>query len=203
MQKNASLYRILSFLLSLILLCSLTLPAVHAEEESRDAVPAEEAAFASDETVRVSIVLKKPGAVEAGAVSETRSLHNPVKAYRDALRSEQNALVSRINALTGTPIEVKWQLTLAANIISANVRYGDLDSIRALPEVEQVFLETRYDPQTDEETPAEPNTALSSSYMVGASEAWAEGYTGAGSRVAIIDTGLDLSHQSVDAEAFQ
>ena len=38
--------------------------------------------------------------------------------------------------------------------------------------------------------------------MIGSYNAWADGYTGAGSRVAIIDTGLDIDHPSFDERAF-
>ena len=40
-----------------------------------------------------------------------------------------------------------------------------------------------------------------SSAQIGANAAWAEGYTGAGSRVAIIDTGIDDEHISFDGDA--
>lgn len=38
--------------------------------------------------------------------------------------------------------------------------------------------------------------------MIGSDTAWLEGYTGAGSRIAVIDTGTDTDHQSFQAEAF-
>ena len=38
--------------------------------------------------------------------------------------------------------------------------------------------------------------------MTGADTAWNSGYTGAGSRIAVIDTGLDVDHQSLNAGAF-
>ena len=42
-----------------------------------------------------------------------------------------------------------------------------------------------------------------SSAMIGSGPAWAEGYTGAGSRIAIIDTGLDTDHQSFDVRGYE
>lgn len=38
--------------------------------------------------------------------------------------------------------------------------------------------------------------------MTGACQAWLEGYTGAGRRIAVIDTGLDTDHQSFSPSAF-
>ena len=39
--------------------------------------------------------------------------------------------------------------------------------------------------------------------MIGATQTWASGYTGAGTKVAIIDTGTDQDHQSFSAEALE
>ena len=38
--------------------------------------------------------------------------------------------------------------------------------------------------------------------MIGSNAAWAAGYTGAGSRIAVIDTGTDTDHQSFSAAGF-
>ena len=47
----------------------------------------------------------------------------------------------------------------------------------------------------------DPNMATSSS-MIGSNVAWADGYTGAGSKVAIIDTGADTDHPSLNGAAY-
>lgn len=57
--------------------------------------------------------------------------------------------------------------------------------------VADVYLEERY----ELDATVQPDTATAGE-MVGSYSAWADGYTGAGSRIAIIDTGLDLSHPS-------
>ena len=64
-----------------------------------------------------------------------------------------------------------------------------------------MVLETKYEPCETEEGAAQPNNGASTA-MTGASTVWASGYTGAGSRVAIIDTGLDTDHQAVDNGAY-
>lgn len=101
----------------------------------------------------------------------------------------------------GQELDVAWNLTLAGNIISANVRYGDLEKIAATRGVSEVVLETQYAPCETEEETAQPNNGTST-VMTGASTVWSSGYTGAGSRVAIIDTGLDTDHEAVDNGAY-
>ncbi len=59
----------------------------------------------------------------------------------------QGKVTSSIERLTGRELDVVWNLTLAANAISANVEYGQIAGLSRLPEVEQVVLETRYEPQ--------------------------------------------------------
>ncbi len=67
---------------------------------------------------------------------------------------------------------------------------------------EQVILETQYAPAVvDVDLPDDPNMSTSSS-MIGSNAAWAAGYTGAGSRIAVIDTGTDTDHQSFSAAGF-
>ena len=150
-----------------------------------------------DETVRVSIVLERPSTIDAGYDVSSIITNQSAQSYRRSLKSDQDAVTAAIEKKLKKPLDVKWNLTLAANIVSANVRYGDIDEIKQIDGVRNVVLENRYEPQTDD-----TNTANTSTGMVGATAAWADGYTGAGSRIAIIDTGIDTTHQSFNADAF-
>ena len=123
---------------------------------------------------------------------------------RASLETRQEAMAQAISAqaLGGKQLDVVWNLTLAANLISANVEYGEIAAIRQVPGVEQVILETQYAPAVvDVDLPDDPNMSTSSS-MIGSNAAWAAGYTGAGSRIAVIDTGTDTDHQSFSAAGF-
>ena len=171
-----------------------------------DADDAEGAAlYADTDIVRVSIVLKKASTLEAGYAFRSIGSNTQATRYRVGLEREQTAVADRISrqVLNGQKLDVVWNLTLAANVISANVAYGDVEKIKDVSGVEQVVLETRYLPAVlDTQETADPMMATSGS-MIGTSAVWAQGYTGAGSRVAVIDTGLDLAHQSFDAAAFE
>ena len=103
----------------------------------------------------------------------------------------------------GTELDVVWNLTLAANIISANVQYGQIEDIKAVSGVRDVVLEALYEPcEVDEGEEYEPNMSTSPE-QIGSPAAYAAGYTGAGTRIAIVDTGLDLDHISFSAAGFQ
>ena len=157
------------------------------------AIEEAEPEYAEDEIVRVSIVLDGQSALGAG--------YSPAsaKSYRASLKAEQDAVANRISdqVLGGAQLDVVWNLTLAANIISAYVEYGQIEEIKSVIGVKDVVIETQYFPTEDEvnngNATVQTNTA----------QAWDLGYTGAGSLVAIVDTGLDVDHLSFDAGAFE
>ena len=154
--------------------------------------------YADTDVVRVSIVLEQESTLEAGFSTMDIAENASAMSYRENLQNEQAKLTDSIEKAIGEKLDVAWNLTLAANIISANVEYGQIAKIEALSGVQEVVLETKYEPQTADA--AEPNMAVSTQ-MTGTNLAWQSGYTGAGMRVAIIDTGLDWDHQSMDPDA--
>ena len=225
--KNTSLFRrILSVVLVVAMVLSVMVPMASAEsakkvtsqskeldltpidpgtlESQKQGVPAdasnENQAHKANDVVRVSIVLEKASTLEAGYKAESYTKNAAARAYRESLRQDQKAMTVKIEEVVGK-LEVKWNLTLAANIISANVRFGDIEAIKAIDGVKDVFLENRYEPQVDEKAD-EPNNG-SASYMIGSNITWANGYTGAGSKVAVIDTGADTLHQSFSGEGLE
>ena len=155
--------------------------------------------YAATDYVRVSIILEKPSTIQAGFGIDNIAKNNSAMSYRAGLKSGQEAMIKKIDSVISGELNVKWKLTLAANIISAEVMYGEIDAIRAIDGVADVKIEKRYELDTVE-TGAEPMMATSSA-QIGSNVAWAEGYTGAGSRVAVIDTGVDKDHISFDGDA--
>ena len=156
-----------------------------------------------DGTVRVSIVLEGESTLEAG-FSTTELASNPqAVSYRNNLRAEQDKVAARISGkvLGGEKLDVVWNLTIAGNIISANVPFDKIDAISKTLGVKKVVIETKYEAPVAEESD-EPQIAVSAT-MIGTELVWAEGYTGAGSKIAIIDTGIDYTHELFDPEAFE
>ncbi len=154
-----------------------------------------------DQTVRVTIFLKAPSALQAGYTTEKLATNSGAAAYRDALEGQQNDLAARIATALGHSFTVKWHLTLLANAISANVKVKEIPIIEKLDGVAGVVQSEYYEAPVVEESD-DPQTAMTSSGMTGAVQVWSDGYTGAGMKIAIIDTGLDTSHQSFDSDAF-
>ncbi len=219
MRKGNSAYRILSLLLAIAMLLCIPAPAqaqaggirLKQVDNSRISAspllqPAEEISqepdYDKDELVRVSIALDEAATLDAGFSTQSVAVNRQAMAYREALQQRQEAVTASMEQAIGSPVDVVWNLTLAANIISANVPYGQLETIRQIPGVAAVELETRFDPCVVSQEEADPNMATSSS-QIGSAVAYAAGYTGAGTRIAVIDTGLDLDHQSFSASGLQ
>ena len=218
MKKHTS--RILALLLAVVLCLGLVAPVGAADKSTQDlkfeqidetvsskfsqsqlnAADEETADYATDDIVRVSIVLENASTIEKFGSAK---LSSSAVAYRNSLKSEQQSITQRINAKLDGSLDVVWNLTLAANIISANVRYDQIGKIESVRGVESVLIENRYEPMVvDQAETNDPNMATSSA-QIGSGTAWAAGYTGAGSKVAIIDTGLDTEQQSFSAAGYE
>lgn len=163
----------------------------------------EEPQYADTDVVRVSIVLEQPSTLEQGYSTMGIANNTDAMAYRNSLKEAQAHVTAGIEAAISKELDVAWNLTLAANIISANVAYGEIETIKAVDGVQDVVLEAQYEPcVVEREEVSTPNTATSS-HMIGSAAAYAAGYTGTGSRVAVIDTGLDMDHQSFSAGGYE
>ncbi len=99
--------------------------------------------------------------------------------YRAALQRKQDSVVRKISStiLGREDLDVVWNLTLVANLISANVEYGKIEQIKQIPGVADVVLEQQYEPAASENT-VQPNMEISTG-MTGTTTAWSTGYTGA------------------------
>ena len=158
----------------------------------------------TNETVRVSIVLEQPSTVQAGYATMGIASNTEAMDYRARLQRTQEQMEKTISArvLGGKPLDVVWNMTLVGNIISAWVPYGKIEAIRTLPGIKTVAEETRYEPCVAERNEGVAPNAYSSGAMIGSGVLWNSGYTGAGSRIAIVDTGTDTDHQSFDNGAY-
>ncbi len=159
--------------------------------------------YAATDLVRVSIVLEGASTIEAGYSTMGIAGNADAMAYNADLKKVQARMEKTISAaaLGGKALDVVWNMTLVGNIISAWVPYGSLDAIRAIPGVKAVEQEAQYEPCVAEQETVDP-TVYTSSAMIGSGQLWNSGITGAGTKIAVIDTGTDATHQSFDNDAF-
>ena len=225
---NSSWRRILSLLLTLALVLGLTTPVFAASSSNSSKLKAawekvenaasmkqqllsknkveelkSEPLYKDSDRVRVSIILSRKATLDMGYEASSIAKNANAKSYREGLKTDQKTIAQRISsqALGGKSLDVVWNLTLAANIISANVLYGQIEAIKGVDGVRDVVVENRYEPALASREELDPDMSVASG-MTGGNQAWLSGYTGAGTAVAIVDTGLDLEHKSFDPKAF-
>ena len=158
--------------------------------------------YADGDTVRVSIVMKQKPTIALYSAEDIADNAGAMR-YRSGLENGQNTVIRQISQKLGEELNVVWQLTLAANIVSANVQYGQIDQIKAVAGVEDVVVERQYKPMVMDTKPAADPKMATASTMIGTAAVYSAGYYGAGSKIAVIDTGIDDDHQSFDAGAFE
>ena len=162
----------------------------------------DEEEYAATDVVRVSIVLNKASTIDAGYSTMNIAGNQAAMNYREGLKKDQTNMVYQIERTIKSDLDVVWNLTLAANLISAYVQYGQIEAIEKLPGVKYVVLENQYVPYQTETSEVAPNMATSGA-QIGTTPVWEACYTGAGMRIAVIDTGIDTNHQSMNAVAFE
>ena len=147
--------------------------------------------YAADEVVPAFIILEdKP-------LAETSVSIQAVPATKEAaMLAVQNKLINTISKkVLGEKLDVRYQFTYLSNAISANVPFGKLSEIAKLDGVKTVYLMPVYNKCVVNDV----NTATAGE-MIGVPSVWTDlGYTGAGMKIAIVDTGLDLDHPSFAA----
>ena len=110
---------------------------------------------------------------------------------RAVMLRQQTAVQKKISSqvLDGEPVEVLHTYTAAANGFAIKVAYGKLDEIRALPGVASAYPAPEFKVAPDMESATTELGGLENS----------SGYQGEGMVIAILDTGLEISHQSFAA----
>ena len=149
MRKNHVLTRLLSVFLVLCIVAAWVLPAsaraagIKFTQVSNDRVSAnlfgkdaanvkdDQSEYAPNDIVRVSIFLKKAGVIDAGYSVNGLAQNDAAMAYRAKLAKDQTSVVSKIEKATKEKLDVVWNLTLATNLISANVKFGQIEAIEA------------------------------------------------------------------------
>jgi subtilisin family serine protease len=125
------------------------------------------------------------------------------RAYLDTLQSQQNAVVSQASALGAKTVtrltkaidavvsqasalgaKTVTRLTKAIDAVVVSVDRSKLDNIESLPNVDTVRVIRNYTYDLGDTVP-----------YIGAAELQAAGKDGTGVRVAVLDTGVDYTHQ--------
>lgn len=155
-------------------------------------------AYAPDERVRIVIELEDAPLLDSHKVSQYASVtdfldSNAAQSTEHKLERARKAVKSQL-ATKLDDVEVRYEYTTVFNGLSVEADYADLETIQDLPGVKDAYVSQVY--QLIE--PVNETKLADSVPAIGGDISQKTGYTGKGMVVAILDTGLDTSH-----EAFQ
>lgn len=155
-------------------------------------------AYAPDERVRIVIELEDAPLLDSHKVSQYASVtdfldSNAAQSTERKLERARKAVKSQL-ATKLDDVEVRYEYTTVFNGLSVEADYADLETIQDLPGVKDAYVSQVY--QLIE--PVNETKLADSVPAIGGDIVKNTGYTGKGMVVAILDTGLDTSH-----EAFQ
>ncbi len=155
-------------------------------------------AYAPDERVRIVIELEDAPLLDSHKVSQYASVtdflgSSAAQSTERKLERARKAVKSQL-ATKLDDVEVRYEYTTVFNGLSVEADYADLETIQDLPGVKDAYVSQVY--QLIE--PVNETKLADSVPAIGGDIVKNTGYTGKGMVVAILDTGLDTSH-----EAFQ
>ena len=155
-------------------------------------------AYAPDERVRIVIELEDAPLLDSHKVSQYASVTDfldskAAQSTERKLERARKAVKSQL-ATKLDDVEVRYEYTTVFNGLSVEADYADLETIQDLPGVKDAYVSQVY--QLIE--PVNETKLADSVPAIGGDISQKTGYTGKGMVVAILDTGLDTSH-----EAFQ
>ena len=105
-----------------------------------------------------------------------------VQAYAEEVQEAHRQAIAEIQQL-GIPFQMRREYGYIFNGLSASIEMQDMKRIEALPQVRAVYPDYQVQALLDDSVP-----------LIGADQVWAMGATGAGTEVAILDTGIDYTH---------
>lgn len=153
-------------------------------------------AYAPDERVRIVIELEDAPLLDSHKVSQYASVtdfldSSAAQSTERKLERARKAVKSQL-ATKLDDVEVRYEYTTVFNGLSVEADYADLETIQDLPGVKDAYVSQVY--QLIE--PVNETKLADSVPSIGGNISKETGYTGKGMVVAILDTGLDTSHEA-------
>ncbi|MGN1307146.1 MAG: S8 family serine peptidase [Faecousia sp.] len=178
-------------------------PGLSLKAEAEQAETVEELGYAATDIVTVIVVMEESSLLDSGFTKKQIAGNDASMQQINArINAKQDAMVKEISEITGEETTIGYRYSVTISGFSVDVPYGKLDEIAAMDGVAAAFVAPVYELPENTSSGAE-TSMFSTKEAVGAVQTWQNaGYTGAGMRIAVVDTGLDLDHPSfVDAPA--
>lgn len=155
---------------------------------------------AADDQVTFIVELEQPSLLAQGySTDEIADGTSPVRNYEARQEAAVEDLKAQILEAVGDEADVEfgYTYTVASTGLSVTTTYENKEQIAKLPGVDRVYVAPMFHiPETEDQLYPQTSNATT---MIGADTVNNTGYTGRGMRIAILDTGLVLTHPSFQA----
>lgn len=185
-ERMRNLKRLTAWLLVAALLAGSSLGALAAPEGTP---------YAPKETVRAIVLLESAPLTEARADAAEDQAELFSETDYTARLAEEKAELFSVMEEEGVSFEVVYTFDTLVNGFSCDVAYGNLDALAKLPGVKSVHVANTYAPPEPVEPGITPYMAESNA-ITGNDLTLDEGYTGQGMVVAVLDSGVNLTHEA-------
>lgn len=147
------------------------------------------------EIVTIIVKLGDEPVLARASLDDTRSAELTAE-----LKAKQTAVMDEISEklLGKAPLELKFRYTLLFNGFAFRGEYRLIDEIKKLDGVKNCYESWSYELPEDIK-PGEGEKLATSVGWINADDLWALGYTGQGQTIAVIDTGIKVSHPNFAA----
>ena len=151
-----------------------------------------------DENEIVTLIVKLKDSPVAARVEDVNSAK--ASDISAVLKQKQGRVEDKIRSMlpSGVKMEVVFRYSLLFNGIAVKLPRSMMDKIAELPEVEKVYVSPQF--SMPELVEIEPEKLDNSVHYINADAAWAAGYTGKGTVIAVIDTGCILAHDAFSTD---
>ena len=124
----------------------------------------------------------------SGQLTPSKAINEGLTSYEFSIRSEQDEVESQLMS-SGLVRHIQGKRSLLVNMLVVQATEENVDAIRALPGVKRVVPNRTYSPiySTREVKTVNEKTTQSASHSEASN-------TGAGVKIAILDTGIDYTH---------
>ena len=142
----------------------------------------------ADKSIVVIVLLEEPSLIEYMTQNglDSRSSIDDQKAYVSDLKATQDAIFGEITAGRSEITQIGPSFTKVLNGFMLRVPASEIQSIREIDGVKSVSKAREYEPALSNSVP-----------LINADDVWTmgPGYTGNGITIAVIDTGIDYTHE--------
>lgn len=154
--------------------------------------------LSAEDEVTFIVTLYKRSLLDVGySVADISAQTAAVASYEASQTTALADTRTQITAKLGKDVAFGYTFTVASTALSVTTAYGNMETLAALPGVKSVYVAPTF--SLPESNGSLVPQTMNATTMIGADKLNETGFTGKGMKIAILDTGIELSHPNFKA----